>query len=62
MPQLLALPDRLRAFIAAPGRLATLATLDPDGAPRQAIVWYRKAAAAGNGPAKAALKSLGVTD
>ena len=41
MPQLLALPDRLRAFIAAPGRLATLATLDPDGAPRQAVVWYR---------------------
>ena len=41
MPQLLALPDRLRAFIAAPGRFTTLATLDPDGAPRQAVVWYR---------------------
>jgi len=31
----------VRAFIAAPGRFATLATLDPDGAPRQAVVWYR---------------------
>jgi TPR repeat protein len=28
----------------------------------QAIVWYRKAAAAGNEPAKAALKSLGAKD
>jgi len=28
----------------------------------QAIGWYRKAAAAGNEPAKAALKSLGVKD
>jgi TPR repeat protein len=28
----------------------------------QAIFWYRKAAAAGNQPAKAALKSLGVKD
>jgi TPR repeat protein len=28
----------------------------------QAIEWYRKAAAAGNEPAKAALKSLGVKD
>ncbi len=26
---------------AAPGRFATLATLAPDGAPRQAVVWYR---------------------
>ena len=41
MPHVLALPDRVRAFIAAPGRFATLATLDPGGAPRQAIVWYR---------------------
>ena len=41
MPQPLALPGPVRAFIAAPGRFATLATLDPDGAPRQAIVWYR---------------------
>jgi TPR repeat protein len=28
----------------------------------QAIIWYRKAAAAGNEPARAALKSLGVKD
>jgi TPR repeat protein len=28
----------------------------------QAIIWYRKAAAAGNEPAQAALKSLGVKD
>lgn len=41
MPQPLALPDHVRAFIAAPGRFATLATLDPDGAPWQAVVWYR---------------------
>lgn len=35
------LADRVRDFLAAPGRFATLATLDPDGAPRQAVVWYR---------------------
>jgi PPOX class probable F420-dependent enzyme len=35
------LADRIRDFLAAPGRFATLATLDPDGAPRQAVVWYR---------------------
>jgi PPOX class probable F420-dependent enzyme len=35
------LPDRLRAFLAAPGHFATLATLDPDGSPRQAVIWYR---------------------
>jgi PPOX class probable F420-dependent enzyme len=35
------LPHHVRAFLAAPGRFATLATLDPDGAPRQAVVWYR---------------------
>lgn len=34
------LSDRIREFLAAPGRFATLATLDPDGAPRQAVVWY----------------------
>jgi PPOX class probable F420-dependent enzyme len=32
---------RVRAFLSAPGRFATLATIDPDGAPRQAVVWYR---------------------
>lgn len=41
MPEVLALPAHVRAFIAAPGRFATLATLDPGGAPRQAVVWYR---------------------
>ena len=41
MPSTLPLPDHVRAFIAAPGRFATLATLDPDGAPRQVVVWYR---------------------
>jgi PPOX class probable F420-dependent enzyme len=41
MPEVLPLPDHVRAFIAAPGRFATLATLDVGGAPRQAIVWYR---------------------
>ena len=41
MPAPLALPDHIRAFIGAPGRFATLATLDPDGAPRQVVVWYR---------------------
>jgi PPOX class probable F420-dependent enzyme len=35
------LPPHVRAFLVAPGRFATLATLDPDGAPRQAVVWYR---------------------
>ena len=41
MPEPLALTGPTRAFIAAPGRFATLATLAPDGAPRQAVVWYR---------------------
>lgn len=35
------LPDHVRAFLAANGRFATLATLDPDSAPRQAVIWYR---------------------
>jgi PPOX class probable F420-dependent enzyme len=35
------LADHVRSFLEAPGRFATLATLDPDGAPRQAVVWYR---------------------
>jgi len=41
MLDLATLGARVRAFLAAPGRFATLATIDPDGAPRQAIVWYR---------------------
>jgi len=35
------LPDHIRAFLAAPGRFVTLATIDPGGAPRQAVIWYR---------------------
>ena len=30
-----------RAFLEAPGRFATIATIDPDGSPLQAVVWYR---------------------
>lgn len=41
MPDPAPLPDRLRAFLAAPNRFITLATLDPDGSPRQAVIWYR---------------------
>jgi PPOX class probable F420-dependent enzyme len=33
------LPDHLRTFLAAPN-FATIATLDPDGCPRQAVIWY----------------------
>ena len=33
------LSERLRAFLDAP-HFATIATLDPDGAPRQAVIWY----------------------
>jgi PPOX class probable F420-dependent enzyme len=29
-----------RAFLARPGRYATLASVDPDGSPLQAVVWY----------------------
>lgn len=34
-----ALPERTRKFLTAPN-FATIATLDPDGTPRQAVVWY----------------------
>jgi PPOX class probable F420-dependent enzyme len=34
-----ALPPRVRAFLEAP-RFASIATVDPDGGPRQAVVWY----------------------
>jgi PPOX class probable F420-dependent enzyme len=34
------LPDTIRRFLQAP-HLATIATIDPDGAPRQAVAWYR---------------------
>jgi PPOX class probable F420-dependent enzyme len=33
------IPDDLRAFL-DDTRFATIATLDPDGTPRQAVIWY----------------------
>jgi len=33
--------DPVDAFLAAPRRFAVLATLDADGTPRQAVIWYR---------------------
>ena len=37
---LLTLPDPVRAFLASGRHFATIATIDPDGAPRQAVIWY----------------------
>ena len=34
------LAEHIRAFLAAT-RFATIATVDPDGSPRQAVIWYR---------------------
>jgi PPOX class probable F420-dependent enzyme len=34
------LSPRVREFL-APTRFVSIATIDPDGAPRQAVVWYR---------------------
>ena len=39
MPAALPLPEAVRGFLAPP-RFAVLATLDPGGAPRQAVTWY----------------------
>jgi PPOX class probable F420-dependent enzyme len=36
----LSIPDHVRAFLAAE-RFATISTIDPDGGPRQAVIWYR---------------------
>ena len=36
----IALPDAIRAFLADGLRFATIATIDPDGGPRQAVIWY----------------------
>jgi len=36
-----ALPPRVREFLASGRHFATIATIDPDGAPRQAVIWYR---------------------
>jgi PPOX class probable F420-dependent enzyme len=33
------LPDPIRTFLAEP-RIATIATINPDGSPHQAVVWY----------------------
>jgi PPOX class probable F420-dependent enzyme len=33
------LPDRILRFLDAP-RFASISTVDPDGGPRQAVVWY----------------------
>jgi PPOX class probable F420-dependent enzyme len=35
-----ALPDPIRTFL-ADLRFATISTVDPDGSPRQAVIWYR---------------------
>ncbi len=35
-----ALSDRIRAFLETT-RFVTIATIDPDGGPRQAVIWYR---------------------
>jgi len=34
------LPAHIRAFLEDPPRYATIATTDPDGAPRQAVIWF----------------------
>lgn len=34
------LEPRVRDFLTTPGRYATLATIEPDGSPLQAVVWY----------------------
>ncbi len=41
MPTATILTDRIRGFLAAPFQFATLATIHPDGSPRQAVIWYR---------------------
>ncbi len=35
-----ALDERSRSFLGAPGRFAVLATINPDGTPHQAVVWF----------------------
>jgi PPOX class probable F420-dependent enzyme len=36
-----ALPSDVLDFLRTPGRYAVLATIDPDGRPRQVVTWYR---------------------
>jgi PPOX class probable F420-dependent enzyme len=40
LPTTLVLPAPVRAFLEAPN-VASVATVDDDGTPRQAVVWYR---------------------
>lgn len=40
LPPAAALPDRVREFLAQP-LYPTLATIGTDGAPHQAVIWYR---------------------
>lgn len=35
------LPDKIRAFLGDANHHAAIATLDDDGSPRQAVIWYR---------------------
>jgi PPOX class probable F420-dependent enzyme len=37
----IALPDDIRVFLDAP-RFATIATIGPNGGPRQAVIWYTR--------------------
>jgi PPOX class probable F420-dependent enzyme len=39
-PTLISLPEHVRRFLGE-RRFASIATVDPDGAPRQAVIWYR---------------------
>ena len=40
-PPATALPAEILDFLRTPGRYAVVATIDPDGRPRQVLVWYR---------------------
>jgi len=39
LPALTSLPDHVRRFLSEP-RYAIVATIDADGAPRQAVIWF----------------------
>jgi len=39
LPAMTALPDHVRRFLSEP-RYAIVATIDADGAPRQAVIWF----------------------
>ena len=40
-PTATALPADVLEFLRTPGRYAVIGTVDPDGRPRQVLVWYR---------------------